>query len=109
MSDGLSADLMHAARASNVRIVLLNEIPGRQRLLEFAKSRGTTEEVAASLVDSWQLTGGDDYVRVVSSVECPGIGWTEIGFVEDGEASLIDARAQQRREIAASGYDHFKS
>lgn len=108
VSDGLSADLMHAARASGVSLVLTAPLPGSDALLAIARRFVSSDTDARTLVDRWQLQGGDDYVRVVSSDAAPGPGWVRIGSVEAGPPRIIDARAGTRAVLPALGYDHFR-
>lgn len=115
ISDGLSVDLMHAARASSVRMVLQHELPGRAALAALLQrwpestpaslepARGTHE----AQLDAWQVAGGEDYVRVVGSSMCPGTGWHAIGFVEAGPPSLFDERRGTRQELRPQGWNHF--
>ena len=106
VSDGLVADLTHAAQASGVRLVLERPLPGAQELLAYA--RGLAGDDAPALVDSWQLAGGDDYIRVASSRGCPGRGWVEIGRVCEGPAGVVDARQGDARPLTNPGYDHMR-
>lgn len=109
ISDGLSADLMHAAHASGVQMILNQPLPGRV-LIERVASRSTDQQRAiATRCDRWQLAGGEDYVRVIGAAHCPGPNWTNIGFIESGEPSVFDERAGERQELTPKGWNHFRS
>lgn len=107
ISDGLVADLMHAAKASAVRMVLTS-LPGREPLENYASSLPLSARERATLVDAWQLAGGEDYVRVVSADESPGRTWRQIGYVEAGEPSVWDAREGAMSPLKNLGFDHFR-
>lgn len=108
ISDGLAADLLHAARASGVRFVLDQPLPGRAELLSVAKKWHADTAAQERLCEAWQLGGGEDYVRVVGAPSCPGKGWTCIGRIETGPASLFDERGAERQELNAMGWNHFR-
>lgn len=109
VSDGLSADLWHVARASGVALVLDAPLPGRALLRAAADALGLAEASRDAQMDAWQLTGGEDYVRVVGASHCPGEGWRTIGYVEAGSPQLWDARAGDRVALDSEGWDHFST
>lgn len=125
VSDGLSADLLHGARASDCAMVIDAPLPGVDRLLDLRahyRDLWTSMDATAPAlpatniaqrgdrraVDAWQLGGGDDYVRVIAADHCPGDGWHAIGYVESGPVGLYDARDGARRPLDPRGWDHFR-
>lgn len=109
VSDGLSADLWHVALASEVALVIDTPLPGRAQLGEAAEALGLAEASREAQMDAWQLTGGEDYVRVVGAPQCPGEGWRSIGYVEAGPPRLWDARTGVRVALPREGWDHFST
>lgn len=105
VSDGLTADLMHAATASGVRMVVNRTLPGWENLHAVATDMG----LASEAIDAWQLGGGEDYVRVIGSSDSPGKGWAAIGTIEDGPPSVFDERGAERQELTPMGWNHFRS
>lgn len=99
ISDGLSSDLWHCARASNVTLVVDQPLPGSAALLRLAEGdRGR--------VQRWQWDGGDDYVRVVSAPERPAPHWQRIGRVEQGHARVVLREGGREYPIDPRGWVH---
>lgn len=109
VSDGLTADLMHAATASGVRMVVNRPLPGWEHLHAVAKGMGVAADDLVAQREAWQLGGGEDYVRVIGAPESPGKGWTAIGAVEEGPPSVFDERSGERQELTPMGWNHFRS
>lgn len=121
VSDGLSQDLMHGARASDCAMVIDTPLPGAERLMAVIAAHGGSlmpdrpigaasdeHRAAAALVDQWQLAGGDDYVRVIAADDCPGEGWQTIGYVDSAPVALYDERQGARCPLKVGGWDHFR-
>lgn len=99
VSDGLSSDLWHCARASGVTLVVDQPLPGSAALLRLAS--GDRERVKR-----WQWDGGDDYVRVVSAPARPAPHWQPIGRVEQGEVRVVLREHGREYPIDPRGWVH---
>ena len=110
ISDGLLADLGHIARASRVAAVVeLSRLP-----LSVAMQRLDDRQA----VESFALTGGDDYelcftarpdqhVHLAEFSELLDVKITEVGRILEGEGvSCIDSSGNTV-PVAGSGYQHF--
>ncbi len=101
VSDGLSLDLMRVARASDVAIQIDAPLPGSDALAPVAHALGAS-------VDDWQLSGGDDYVKVAFTADAPGASWTRIGVVTGRGARLTRIGADgTSKGLSGSGFRHF--
>ncbi|NQW62399.1 MAG: thiamine-phosphate kinase [Deltaproteobacteria bacterium] len=98
ISDGLLLDASRLASASGCGLVVTEVLPGREQLQPLARDR---EELAA-----WQLTGGDDYVRLVSASASPGRGWSPVGRLTADEGCFIEREDGTLYAAAPSGYLH---
>lgn len=101
VSDGLSSDLWHIVRASNVGIELdaASLVPG-ERIAELAAIIGGD-------ATAWMWHGGDDYARIATCDRSPGGAWRRIGTVLGPGASLTAVHPDGTREsIVARGYRH---
>lgn len=107
ISDGLVADLFHAARASNVQMILDQELADHALLTHVAQRLHDDAETAHHTVNTWQCGGGEDYVRVLGAPASPGKGWTRIGRIEAGTPSVFDERGVERQELHPMGWNHF--
>lgn len=109
ISDGLVADLFHAARASGVQMILDQELAHHALLTHVAQRLHADAETARKTVHAWQCGGGEDYVRVVGAPMRPGKGWSRIGRIEAGTPSVFDERGVERQELHSMGWNHFPS
>jgi thiamine-monophosphate kinase len=98
ISDGLLLDASRLASASGCGLVVSEALPGREQLKHLA--RGCDELTA------WQLTGGDDYVRLVAAPASPGRGWIPIGRLTADAGCFIEREDGTLHAAAPSGYLH---
>lgn len=101
LSDGLTQDAGHVARASNCGMVLFAEqLP----------TLGDHDEAARSLgldPSGCSLAGGEDYELLATGPrEGFSAAWTVIGEVFEGEGVHV-SRAGSTRPVRDGGWDHF--
>lgn len=98
VSDGLLLDASRLARASGCGLVIYDALPGREQLRPLARDG---EELRA-----WQLTGGDDYVRLVAAPASPGRGWTEVGRLTADPGCFLRQEDGTLHAVVPAGYLH---
>ncbi len=98
ISDGLLLDASRLARASGCGLVVSDALPGRADLLQLARDR---EEMRA-----WQLTGGDDYVRLVAAPAAPGRGWSQVGRLTTDAGCFLEREDGTLHATMPGGYLH---
>jgi thiamine-monophosphate kinase len=116
VSDGLLADLGHAAAASGVLIdvdsaglALGGPLPEAAALVLAAapsSSRTSSADSPASLALNWALTGGEDHSLVATfppSVALPS-RWRVIGAVHEGHGVTVDGSPYG----GPAGWEHFR-
>ncbi|ADO45972.1 thiamine-monophosphate kinase [Hydrogenobacter thermophilus TK-6] len=100
ISDGLSSDVWHISRMSNVKInINSKDIPISQELRLFCNKHGKDPL-------DYALSGGEDYQLLFTHPEDrynPFLDMRSIGSVEEGYGVYLDGR-----ELSPSGFDHFK-
>ncbi len=103
VSDGLSRDVAHLARASSVRIVL--EEVSLERLVPNALVRAAAVLGVEPL--DLVLRGGEDYALLVTS-PTDLEGFCRIGRVEEGASAVfLDRGPRGQQALADLGFDHF--
>lgn len=104
VSDGLAGDVGHLARASHVRVVLVERLV-RECL------RPELRAVAALLGNDpldWALHGGEDYALVAAGGKSSRPrGVQQIGYVERGTGVVL-LTDRGTTERLAGGFDHFR-
>lgn len=109
ISDGLSSDLLHICKQSEVGCVLYEDkLPMNDEMKEFAYKLQVDPTACA-------LSGGEDYelLFTVSQAEYDKIkvnpGISIIGYVtEAAEGTHIITRGGNRHELVAQGWNHLK-
>jgi thiamine-monophosphate kinase len=99
VSDGLTSDLLHLAKASKVRILI------DSNKLEVAEELAAAAAAFNAVAMDWVLTGGEDHAFVAtfrSALDVPS-GWVIIGQVEVGEPGVV----VDGEVASAKGWDHF--
>jgi thiamine-monophosphate kinase len=115
ISDGLSSELWHLAKASHVGFLIDEEkIPVSEELKQ------AVQETSKSLRD-WQLSGGEDYELVGTcspsawlvlkeDAERSGLSLVKIGTVVSfSRGVLLRDSAGREMPISASGWSHLSS
>ena len=109
VSDGLVADLLHVARASNVRIEMVaSDLPVAPPLTEAASTLGKDPL-------SWVIAGGEDHAfavtmnadiagRVEELAASAAVPFARVGHVVAGEP---DVTVVDGPPVARNGHDHF--
>ncbi len=104
ISDGLSSELHHLARQSQVRIVLerASLLPSKE-LTALAAKTGTNPW-------EWVLHGGEDHALLLS-VPARGIwklplGARVIGRIEDGKGVVLEESSGKHSRLKAGGWTH---
>ena len=111
VSDGLLGDLGHILRRSGV---------GARLDADALPASAALAALPAALRREFQLHGGDDYEllfsaapaqrgAVLSAARDAGVAVSCIGCIEPGAALLVNDGRGNRLDIAAGGFDHFKS
>lgn len=98
ISDGLLLDASRLARASGCGLVVSDALPGRAELLPLARDE---DEMTA-----WQLTGGDDYVRLVAAPAAPGRGWRQVGRLTTDAGCFLEREDGTLHATMPAGYLH---
>jgi thiamine-monophosphate kinase len=105
VSDGLGADAGHVARESAVRLVLDEARLVRLLRSELVEACRVLDVAPLELA----LSGGEDYALVATGpARARGRGMRAIGRVERGSGVLLESNDGRRRDVAASGFDHFR-
>jgi thiamine-monophosphate kinase len=101
VSDGLSQDISHLARASNVAVVLHGEalLAHAGEALDLA-AKALRQDPLALVLD-----GGEDYALVATS-DLPMPGFTAIGRVVEGTGVRLLERGREKA-LDPRGFDHF--
>lgn len=115
VSDGLSSELWHLAKASGVGIVISEEsLPISQELAAAGMECGETPK-------NWMLSGGEDYVLLgtVEAKHWPGLlqrateaacPLFKIGEVDSDSVGISLVTLEGHKEsISPSGWNHFKA
>ena len=101
ISDGLSSDVNHLAKRSNVRIEIYREkLPISEELSLFCKKHGKDPY-------EYALVGGEDYQLLFTHPPermNPFLDMTQIGYVKEGRGVFINGV-----ELPPMSFDHFKS
>lgn len=111
LSDGLLGDLGHVLRASGVG--------ARVEIAALPRSRWLGE-LPPALQRSCLLQGGDDYellftapapraAAVQAAAQAAGVAVARIGRIEPGAALRVVDADGRAVEVAASGFDHFRT
>lgn len=111
VSDGLLGDLAHILRRSGV---------GARLDADALPASAALAALPTALRREFQLHGGDDYEllfsapaaqrgAVLSAARDAGVAVSCIGRIEPGAALLVSDGEGNRLDIAAGGFDHFKS
>ena len=98
ISDGLLLDASRLARASGCGFVVSDQLPGREQLLHLVSD--------SAALSAWQLTGGDDYVRLVAAPASPGRGWMPVGRLTADAGCFIEREDGTLRAVVPAGYLH---
>jgi len=109
ISDGLSSDLEHICKPSNVgAVIVADKIP-------LSKSLQRAESILARNSLDYALSGGEDYellvtvplpkVKKLRSLKIP---LTEIGEISLTKKLLIADTRGKKTSLRPQGYDHFK-
>lgn len=116
LSDGLATDLARLAVASQVGAeVLAERLPVDRTTRELAQRLGTDPL-------EWALSGGEDFellftcepaevellAEIVEEAEA-GLTVTRVGRITRGTGVELVGPDKQRRQIAFSGFDHFRA
>ena len=103
ISDGLASEANHIAKASNVKLEIIEDkLPQHERVLAFAKR-------ANQQARDWLLYGGEDYELLATFP--PGLtlpaGFTPIGSVTHGEGVTIVQPNGETARLEPRGFSHF--
>ncbi len=102
ISDGLSSELNHIAKESNVRIrITLEELLTNPGLNELSSFLGIP-------VERLVLQSGEEYILLFTSKDSINRkGLIEIGRVEKGGAKVLIKHSGKWKTLSSTGYNHF--
>jgi thiamine-monophosphate kinase len=105
VSDGLGADAGHVARESGARLVLEEERLVRSLRPELVETCRVLRVSPLELA----LSGGEDYaILATGPARARARGVRVIGRVERGRGVVLEQRDGTSRDVATSGFDHFR-